>query len=70
MLEFYYIERGLFEHRVGAERVWCTKFQSSLLNFYLCLKGVQSSLLLIHLPVQSKYLLTPHQSVARKVSDV
>ena len=68
MLEFYYIERGLFEHTVGAETVWCTKFQSSLLNFYL--KGVQSSLLLIHLPVQSKYLLTPHQSVARKVSDV
>ena len=60
---------AIWTHGWGREGL-CTKFQSSLLNFYICLKGVQSSLLLIHLPVQSKYLLTPHQSVARKVSDV
>ena len=31
-----------------AERVWCTKFQSSLLNIYFRLSGLQPSLLLIH----------------------
>ena len=31
-----------------AERVWCTKSQSSLLNIYFRLSGFQSSLLLIH----------------------
>ena len=30
-----------------AERVWYTKLQSLLLNFYFCLSGFQSSLLLI-----------------------
>ena len=30
------------------ERVWCTKFQSSLLNIYFRLSGFQSSLLLIY----------------------
>ena len=31
-----------------AERVWCTKFQSSLLDIYFRLSGFQPSLLLIH----------------------
>ena len=31
-----------------AERVWCTKFQSSLLNIYFRLSGLQSLLLIIH----------------------
>ena len=31
-----------------AERVWCTKFQSSLLNIYFRLSGFQSTLLIIH----------------------
>ena len=31
-----------------AERVWCTKSQSSLLNIYFRFSGFQSSLLLIH----------------------
>ena len=31
-----------------AERVWCIKSQSSLLNIYFRLSGFQSSLLLIH----------------------
>ena len=31
-----------------AERVWCTKSQSLLLNIYFRLSGFQSSLLLIH----------------------
>ena len=31
-----------------AERVWCTKFQSSLLNIYFRLSCFQSSLLLIY----------------------
>ena len=31
-----------------AERAWCTKFQSSLLNVYFRLSGVQASFLLIY----------------------
>ena len=31
-----------------AERIWCTQFQSSLLNIYFRPSGFQSSLLLIH----------------------
>ena len=31
-----------------AERVWCTKFQSSLLNIYFRHSGFQSTLLIIH----------------------
>ena len=30
------------------KRVWCTKFQSSLLNIYFCFGGLRSSLLFIH----------------------
>ena len=35
-------------HTYLAKRVWCTKFQSSLLNNYFRLSGFQSSLLPIH----------------------
>ena len=31
-----------------ANRVWCTKFQSSLMNIYFCLSRLQSSFLLIY----------------------
>ena len=46
--------------RLLAERVWCTKFQSSLLNIYFRLNGFQPSLLLIY--IRS----TLHQSIAKK----
>ena len=44
-----------------ANRVWCTTFQSSLMNIYFCLSRFQSLL-----PRQSEQMFTQHQSRVQK----
>ena len=53
-----------------AERIWCTQFQSSLLNIYFRPSGFQSSAPTYPLPLRSEYPFILHQRVTQNLTDM
>ena len=53
-----------------ADKVWCTKFQSSFLNIYFRLNGFQASLLPILLPPRAEEVFIQYRGMAQSLSDM